>query len=446
LSLGVEPIKETTVSALAIILADIQRHRLSFLSQHRAEPAVPFGGKYRIIDFVLSNCANSRICDIGILTQYHPHSLNDHIGTGRPWDLDRMWSGGVTLLPPYQRSDGARNWYAGTADAVYQNLDFVQEHQADTVLLLPGEHVYRMDYNPLLDYHRELGADVTVCVLHAPQASGFKGDYMAFDGTGRVIGIYDTPLVSPYPFVSMGIYVFRTEALTQRLNQDARSFFSAHDLAQDVLSRMLELGDHIYAYPFKGYWANVDSVQAYWEANMALLAADPPLKLYDIDWRIYTRGEERPPVTVSTGASISNSIISDGCAIQGQVSNSVLSPGVRIRRGAVVQDSIVLSDCDIGSEALVERAILDKNVVLGEGAYVGHHADALSNRDRVDETDPAIMLVGRDTRLPPGFRGDADSTPYSERPQDVVSIDMAVSPQRHRLRHPQAVAEFVHAA
>jgi glucose-1-phosphate adenylyltransferase len=279
-----------------------------------------------------------------------------------------------------------------------------------------------------------------------PQASGFKGDYLAFDGVGRVVGMYDTPLCSPYPFISMGIYVFRTEVLTRRLNHDAHSFSSAHDLAKDVLPRMLELGDRVYAYPFEGYWANVDSVQAYWEANMALLEADPPIKLHDTDWCIYTRSEERPPATISAGASISNSIITDGCAIQGRVENSVLSPGVRVRSGAVVQDSIVLSDCDIGSEALVERAILDKNVVLGERAHIGCRVDAPSNGGRIDATSPAIMLVGRDAHLPPDFRGDASSKRYRELPEEVVSIDLAVSPQHRRLGHPRVVAEFVHAA
>jgi len=331
----------------AIVMAGGRGTRLSILSQKRVKPAVPFAGKYRIIDFVLSNCVNSGIFDVGILTQYRPHSLHDHIRAGRPWDLDRELSGGVTLLQPYERESGALDWYQGTADAVYQNLNFVRRHETDTVLILSGDHVYKMDYNPLLRYHEETQADVTICVIDVPLEETFRFGLLVTDEEGRVIEFQEKPLKPRSTLASMGVYVFRTKVLTQRLSEDARLPGSTHDFGEDVLPRMLALGDRLYAYPFEGYWVDVGTVQAYWEANMDLLLADPPLHLSDRKWVIHTRSEERPPVNIRTGAAVSHSLITDGCVIEGRVEYSVLSPGVRVGAGAVVRDSIILTDCRI---------------------------------------------------------------------------------------------------
>jgi glucose-1-phosphate adenylyltransferase len=373
----------------AMIMAGGQGTRLSVLSQSRVKPAVPFAGKYRLIDFVLSNCANSGILNVGILTQYLPHALNDHIRTGRPWDLDRGLSGGVTLLPPYQRNGRCMNWYCGTADAVYQNLDFIE---TDTVLILSSDHVYKMDYAPLLRYHQRRRADVTICATDVPLEKATRFGVLVTDEGGRVVEFQEKPRNPPGTLISMGIYVFRTDVLVQRLAQDAQLFDSGHDFGKDVLPRMLALGDRLYAYRFEGYWVDVGTVPAYWEANMDLLRPDPPLKLLDPHWSIRTRSVGHPPLNVCPGAAVSNSLITDGCVIEGRVEGSVLSPGVRVRPGAVVRDSVVFDDCEIGAGAIVERAILDKNVVVGTDAHIGAGPNVCG-----------LTLVGKNTRLPPGL-------------------------------------------
>jgi glucose-1-phosphate adenylyltransferase len=393
-----------TVRTQAIIMAGGRGTRLSILSQKRVKPAVPFAGKYRIIDFVLSNCTNSGIFNVGILTQYRPHSLHEHIRAGRPWDLDRELSGGATLLQPYQRERGPLDWYRGTADAVYQNLNFIQRHKTDTVLILSGDHIYKMDYNPLIHYHQDKKADVTIGVINVPLEEASRFGLLVTDDGGRVIEFQEKPAEPRSVLASMGIYVFRAEVLVQRLTQDARLPDSAHDFGTDVLPRMLERGDRLFAYPFEGYWIDVGTVQAYWEANMDLLLADPPLNLLDRDWVIHTRSEERPPVNVRTGATVAHSLITDGCVIEGQVEYSVLSPGVRVRSGAVVRDSILLTDCDVGVGVVVDRSILDKNVVVGEGCHIGFGMDYTPNRLNPESLNTGITLVGKNSRLPAGLR------------------------------------------
>jgi glucose-1-phosphate adenylyltransferase len=413
----------------AIIMAGGRGTRLSILSQKRVKPAVPFAGKYRIIDFVLSNCVNSGIFDVGILTQYRPHSLNDHIRAGRPWDLDRELSGGVTLLQPYQRERGAPDWYRGTADAVYRNLNFVRRHKTDTVLILSGDHVYKMDYGPLLQYHQENQADVTICVIDVPLEETFRFGLLVTDEEGRVIEFQEKPLKPRSTLASMGVYVFHTEILTQRLSEDARLPGSTHDFGKDVLPRMLALGDRLYAYPFAGYWVDVGTVQAYWEANMDLLLADPPLHLSDRNWVIHTRSEERPPVNIRTGATVSHSLITDGCVIEGRVEYSVLSPGVRVGAGAVVRDSIILTDCEIEPGGIVDRTILDKNVGVGEGAHIGFGTDYTPNHLNPQGLNTGITLVGKNTCLPAGLRVGRNCVIYSDLIQDDFLTDLISSGQ-----------------
>jgi glucose-1-phosphate adenylyltransferase len=391
------------MSTLAIIIAGCQGTRLDVLSENRAKAALPFAGKYRVIDFVLSNCTNSEIHNVGILTQYHPHALCDHIGTGQPWDLDRRWSGGIALLMPYQRHGRFLNWYNGTADAVFKNLDFVVEQDVDTVLVLPGEQVYKMDYGALLRYHLEHQADVTICGTNVSLGPTSLFDLVSADGDGRVTGFGELPAEHPNLYASMGIYVFRTDVLIDRLAQDAALQDSLHDFGRDVLPRMHTLGDRLCIYPFGGYWANLDTVETYWEANMDLLHAVPPLNLQDRNWSIYTRNEERPPVSIVAGASISNSLITDGCMVQGRVENSVLSPGVRVDAGALVRDSVVFADCEIGSNAIVDRAILDSNVIVGPGEYVGTGNDTVPHRRNGGRPQAGITLVAQETHLPAGY-------------------------------------------
>ena len=411
----------------AIIMAGGRGTRLSILSQKRVKPAVPFAGKYRIVDFVLSNCVNSGIFTVGILTQYRPHSLNDHIRAGRPWDLDRELAGGVTLLQAYQREGSTLDLYRGTADAVHQNMNFILRQKTDSVLVLSGDHVYKMDYNSLLRFHQENQADVTICVVDVPLEETSRFGILATDESGCVVGFQEKPLQPHSTLASMGIYVFRTEILAQRLAEDARLSNSTHDFGKDVLPRMLSLGDRLYAYRFEDYWVDVGTVQAYWEANMDLLLATPPLNLQDRNWIIHTRSEERPPVNIRIGAAVSHSLITDGCVIEGRVEYSVLSPGVRVHPGAVVRDSIVLTDCKIGPGVTIDRAILDKNVIVGEGAHVGFGMDYTPNRLKPESLNTGITLVGKNTRLPAGLRVGRNCVIYSDLVEGDFPTDFIAS-------------------
>jgi glucose-1-phosphate adenylyltransferase len=410
--------------------------RLSILSQKRVKPAVPFAGKYRIIDFVLSNCVNSAIFHVGILTQYRPHSLNDHIRAGRPWDLDRELSGGVTLLQPYQRAGGKLDWYSGTADAVYQNLNYLLRHKTETVLVLSGDHIYKMDYNPILRYHQEKEADVTICAIAVPAEEASRFGILVTDDEERVCEFQEKPLEPRGTLASMGIYVFDSHVLAQRLAKDAHNPNSSHDFGKDVLPHMLEGGDRLYAYPFEGYWMDVGTVQAYWEANMDLLLVEPPLNLLDREWVVHTRSEERPPVNIRTGAAVSHSLITDGCVIEGRVEYSVLSPGVRVHPGAVVRDSIVLTDSEIAPGAVVDRAILDKNVRVGEGAHVGFGMDYTPNRLKPDTLNTGLTLVGKNTHLPPRLRIGRNCVVYSDLRENDFMTDLIGSGNNVGFRAP----------
>ena len=418
------------MNVLALIMADSRNSHLGILAQDRSVAAVPFGGKYRAIDFALSNCANSGLLNIGVLTQYQPHSLNDHIRTGRPWDLERKLAGGVTLLPPYLRSGSFLDWYRGTADAVYQNLDFILRHKPDTILVLSADHVYKMDYSPLIRYHQQRQADVTLCVTAAPPGKPLPPDTLATDDDGRVIAFHEQALDSPKVLASMGVCAFRADRLIQRLTQNARLFDSVYSLNQDVLPRMLELGDQIYVYHFEGYAASVDTVQAYWEANMNLLSPAPPLDILDRRWNINTRSKDCPPVNIGPGSAVSNSLITDGCIIEGRVEHSVLSPGVRVRAGAVIWDSIIFHDCEIGPGAIVERAILDKNVVVGENVHIGIDLDRAPHRRSPDSPHSGVTLIGRNTRLPAGLRVGRDCVVCNDLTTDDLADNLIVDNQR----------------
>jgi glucose-1-phosphate adenylyltransferase len=388
---------------LALILAGGQGTRLSILSQKRAKPAVPFAGKYRIIDFTLSNCVNSGVSTVGILTQYRPRSLNDHIRNGRPWDLDRM-SGGVTLLQPYQASVDERSWYRGTAEAVHYNLDFVLHYHPRWTLILAGDHVYKMDYAPLMRYHEDVGADLTVCVRRVPieEAPRFGILAVSTADPGRVVGFEEKPAVPAGDLASMGIYVFDTGVLTRILEEDATEASSSHDFGKDILPKMVAHDYRVYSYAFDQYWVDVGTVQAYWEAHMDLLDEDVGLDLLDREWVVHTRSEERPPAKIGTGASIAHSLISDGCVIEGAVEYSVLSPGVHVKAGSLVRGSIIMTDSLIEEMSIIDRAIIDKNVYVGARARIGESGPQVPNR--VDPTlNTGITLIGKNAVLPPGM-------------------------------------------
>ena len=386
---------------VVMILAGGQGERLSILSRQRAKPAVPFGGKYRIIDFALSNCVNSGYYTIGVLTQYRPHSLNDHIGIGKPWDLDRQ-TGGVRLLQPYlgrKRSD----WYRGTADAIYHNLFFVEPRRFTDVLILSGDHIYAMDYRPMVRQHRETGADVTVAVQPVPWEQASRFGVMETAADGRVEQFQEKPPEPRSNLASMGIYVFRKEALVRAL-QPEMTDSPMVDFGKDVIPYLIARG-RVFAYPFEGYWQDVGTIQSYWDSNMDLLEEPTPLNLYDVDWRIHTLSEERPPAKLLDTAVVHNSMVSHGCFIRGTVEHSVLSPGVVVREGAVVRDSVIMTDTIIGEGAVVDRCIIDKEVTIGPGARLGVGDLATENVPNwlePERLNTGITLVGRNARVPGG--------------------------------------------
>src|SRR5512144_1755614 len=383
---------------MAVILAGGEGERLSILSQERAKPAVPFGGKYRIIDFTLSNCVNSDIDDVLVLTQYNPRSLNDHIGLGRPWDLDRN-NGGVKLLQPYISRGRVAEWYRGTADAVLRNMRVLENNPADTVLILAGDHIYKMDYQPFVTAHRRHRADVTIAVRRVPLAEASRMGILAMDENDRVTEWQEKPKQPKSDLASMGVYVFNKKTLQRWLSEDLIDF------GANVVPAMLDAGARVFGYRYNGYWQDVGTIQSFWEANMALLDDDPALDLYDKDWIIHTRSEERAPAKVGATAQVHRSLISHGCEIAGTVVNSVLSPGVRVDVGAVVRDSIVMFDTVIRAGAVVDRAILDKEVVIGQGAIVGDGPDFdTPNRAEPSRLNTGITVVGKQSVIPRGVR------------------------------------------
>ena len=401
------------MSIVAVILAGGQGERLSVLSVKRAKPAVPFAGKYRIIDFALSNCVNSGIYYTAVLTQYRPHSLHDHIGVGKPWDLDRA-HGGVRLLQPYLgRRDS--DWYRGTADAVYQNLPFLADWKTELTLVLSGDHIYKMDYRKMIAFHQERGADATVAVMEVPIQDAHRFGTMIVDDDGRIVEFEEKPPQPRSALISMGIYVFEPDVLAERLGEDARTRGSSHDFGKDVIPRMVQT-DRLYAYRFEDYWRDVGTIGSYWEANMGLLREPPDFDLYDYDWVIHTRSEERPPAHLAEAARVVNSLVSHGCNVIGTVQHSVLSPGVFVAEGAVVRDSILMTDTIVGRNAVVDRAILDKEVVVGAGAAIGHGKDNTPNRMEPANLSAGITVVGKRVRVPPAVklgrnvRVDADVT------------------------------------
>ena len=386
------------VDVLAVVLAGGAGERLSILSAIRSKPAVPFGGKFRLIDFSLSNCANSGIDDVLVLTQYNPRSLNDHLGTGRPWGFDRLRGGGIKILQPYVSAE-SRGWYLGTADAVRYNLHEIDQSGADTVLILGGDHVYKMDYRPMIAAHRANGADVTIAVLPVPADEATRMGILELDAAGRVVDWEEKPAEPRSDLASMGVYVFSREALHAWLSAERSDF------GHDVIPAMLAGGGRVFGHRFEGYWRDVGTVEAYWKANLDLVGLVPPLDLFDRTWVMHTRSEERSPAKMGPDALARHSLVSHGCIVNGTVLNSVLSPGVRVYEGALVRDSVILLDTEIGPGAVVDSAIIDKFVRVGAGAVIGAGDDrSIANVDEPDRLFTGITVVGERARIPPGAR------------------------------------------
>lgn len=358
---------------VAMILAGGQGSRLGSLTKKIAKPAVPFGGKYRIIDFPLSNCHNSGIDTVGVLTQYQPLALHSYIGNGSTWDLDRR-GGGVFILPPYAQEKGGE-WYKGTADAIYQNLNFIDMMNPNYVLILSGDHIYNMDYSLMLEHHKAKKAEVTISVIEVPWHEASRFGIMTAGENGRITEFAEKPKEPNSNLASMGIYIFNWRLLRKILNDDSKNNHSSHDFGKDIIPKLLAADHRLSAYYFKDYWKDVGTVESFWEANMDLLGEDPKLDLYNPNWRIYSVNATRPPHYIGTTGKITRSMISEGCSIFGEVDNSVIFPGVYIGKGAQIKDSIVMPYVNIGGDAQVYRSIIGRKTTVEAGAIVGNLND-----------------------------------------------------------------------
>ena len=386
------------MNVLTLILAGGAGSRLSILGEKRAKPAVPFGGKYRIIDFPLSNAVNSDLYRIAVLTQFRPHSLMQHIGIGDPWDLNRRPPNGLQIWQPYRgRSD--QDWYRGSADALYQNRNFIKDEGCDTLLILSADHIYKQDYRDMIRFHQNKNADLTVAVMNVPQHEVNRFGIMTVDASQKITRFAEKPKVSESTLASMGIYVFNTKFLLQLLEEDGQDKNSAHDFGKNIIPRIVEM-DRAYAYPFLGYWVDVGTIQAYWETSMALLEENPGLDLYNTDWIIHTRSEERPPVKCIPPGEIIKSMVSNGCVVNGTVINSILSPGVRVEKGALVCDSVIMNDTVIRSGAKVTRCVLDKQIEVGPNAQLGAGEDNTPNKLEPGNLNTGITIAGKRACIP----------------------------------------------
>ncbi len=372
---------------VAMLLAGGQGSRLGILTSDVAKPAIPYGGKYRIIDFPLSNCTNSGIDVVGVLTQYRPLLLNAYIGSGSPWDLD-LAHGGVYVLPPYVTGKSGE-WYSGTANAIYQNIQFIEQFNTDYVLILSGDHIYKMDYNKMLQFHIQNNADCTIAVREVPWEEASRFGIMNTNEDNSISEFEEKPALPKSNKASMGVYIFTWEKLRQYLVADAEDPNSANDFGKNIIPKMLGDEQRMFAYDFKGYWKDVGTIESLWEANMDLLTLPMPIDLYDTKWRIYGRNPGLAPHFIAEGASVRNSLITEGCEVFGNVDHSVIFSGVTIREGATVKDSVVMPGAVIERGAQVQRAIISEDAVIGAGATVG---EATGN----------IAVVGTGVRLAAG--------------------------------------------
>ena len=374
-------------TCVAMLLAGGQGSRLGILTKKVAKPAVPYGGKYRIIDFPLSNCTNSGIDTVGVLTQYQPLELNAYIGSGAPWDLD-ITNGGVFVLPPYQKGKSGE-WYRGTANAIYQNIAFIEQYNPDYVLILSGDHIYKMDYNAMLNYHIRHGADATIAVREVPWEEASRFGIMNTDSDDKIVEFEEKPKNPKSNKASMGVYIFTWSKLRQYLEQDEADKKSSNDFGKNIIPNMLNDKQVIVAYNFNGYWKDVGTIESLWEANMDLLETPMPIDMHDKRWRIFAKNPGMAPHYIAKGATVKDSLITEGCEVYGNVNHSVLFAGVIIEEGAKVESSVIMPGSVIKRGAVVRRAIVAENAVVGPGAFVG-------------EETGNIAVIGTGITLPAG--------------------------------------------
>lgn len=382
---------------VAMLLAGGQGSRLYALTQKVAKPAIPYGGKNRFIDFPLSNCINSGIDTVGVLTQYQPMVLNEYIGNGQPWDLDKM-HGGVHVLPPYQTAAGA-SWYEGTANAIYQNMAFIERYDPEYVIVLGGDHIYKMDYSKMLDYHIANNADSTIAVIDVPRSEASRFGIMTCDEEGRIVDFTEKPKEPKSTLASMGIYVFSWEKLRKYLIENENANTGSKDFGKDIIPAMLANDERLFAYEFEGYWKDVGTLDSLWEANMDLLSPSVPLNLYDPNWKVYSRHNNMPPQYIGKNAHVENSMITEGSVVDGTVDFSIISSGVTIEEGASVKYSIVMPGTTIKKNAVVEYAIIGENCVVESDAMIGMNPESVPNRD-----DWGIAILGHNITISSGKR------------------------------------------
>ena len=354
---------------VAMLLAGGQGSRLYALTNNIAKPAVPFGAKYRIIDFPLSNCINSGIDTVGVLTQYQPLLLNEYIGNGQPWDLDCAF-GGVHVLSPYQKKSKSA-WYEGTANAIYQNINFIKMYNPDYVLILSGDHIYKMDYSKMLRAHIDTGADCTIAAIEVPLKEASRFGILNTNPDGSIYEFEEKPKQPKSTLASMGVYIFTAEKMYKYLEEDDDDPESSKDFGKNILPKMLNAGEKMFAYRFEGYWKDVGTISSLWEANMDLLGEDPAFDVADPAWKIHSRNPLAPPEYIGEGAAVQNSMVALGCEIYGEVENSVLSSNVVVEKGAVVKDSVIMSGTTVRAGAKIDYSIIDEDVVVGEDAVIG---------------------------------------------------------------------------
>ena len=356
-----------------MLLAGGQGSRLGVLTKKLAKPAVPFGGKYRIIDFTLSNCNNSGFDTVGVLTQYQPLALNSYIGIGSHWDLDRK-TGGVTVLPPFVKELGGE-WYKGTANAIYQNIEFVDQYNPKYLLVLSGDHIYKMDYSLMLDFHKEKQADATIAVIQVPWEEANSFGIMNTASDAKIIEFEEKPAMPKSNLASMGVYIFNWGLLKHYLEEDEQNARSSNDFGKNIIPSMLRAGQRLYAYPFKGYWRDVGTIESLWQANMDLLVEKPDLKLNDPKWRIYSVNPNHPPQYIAPTADVHNSLINEGCLVYGKVNHSIIFPGVTIAEDAEVKNSVIMPNVKIGNQVKIEKAIIGVEAIIEDLCQIGSQTE-----------------------------------------------------------------------
>lgn len=384
---------------IALLLAGGQGSRLGVLTKNVAKPAVLYGGKYRIIDFSLSNCTNSGIDTVGVLTQYQPLKLNSHIGIGKPWDMDRI-DGGVTILSPYLKAE-IGEWFKGTANAVYQNIHYIDKYSPRYVIILSGDHVYKMNYSKMLDFHKENNADATISVINVPYEEASRYGIMNCHENGKIYEFEEKPRNPKSTLASMGVYIFNWDILREYLIKDNETPGSDNDFGKNVIPAMLNDGKSMWAYQFSGYWKDVGTIQSFWESNMDLVSRVPEFNLYDPEWRIYTPNPVKPAHYIGLNACVKKSIVAEGCEVLGTVINSVLFPGAVVEEGAYIEDSIIMSNSIVKRNTSVKKCIISEWVTIAENCRLGEGED-IPNEYKPGIYNSGITVVGEEARIPAG--------------------------------------------